>query len=44
MLEGHAGEVALAEFGNDDANGIGETGAQHAGVQVGAVGKLFAAA
>jgi hypothetical protein len=39
--EHDAGEVALAEFGSDDADGVGETGAQHAGVQVGAVIEFF---
>ncbi len=39
--EHDSGEVALAEFGSDDADGVGETGAQHAGVQVGAVIKFF---
>ena len=36
-----AGDVAFAEFGHDDADGVGEAGAQHACVQVGAVIKLF---
>ena len=39
--EHDAGEVAFAEFGNDDADGVGEAGAQHAGVQVGAIVKFF---
>ena len=39
--EHDAGEVAFAEFGGDDADGVGETGAQHAGVQVGAVSEFF---
>jgi len=36
-----AGEVAFAELGNDDANGIGEPGAKHAGVHVGTILKLL---
>jgi hypothetical protein len=39
--EHDSGEVALAEFGSDDADGVGEAGALHAGVQVGAVGEFF---
>ena len=39
--EHDSGEVAFAEFGSDDADGVGETGAQHAGVQVGAVVEFF---
>ena len=39
--EHDAGEVAFAEFGDDDADGVGEAGAEHAGVQVGAVGEFF---
>ena len=39
--EHDAGEVAFAELGNDDADGIGEAGAQHARVEVGTVLKLF---
>jgi hypothetical protein len=39
--EHDAGEVAFAEFGSDDADGVGETGAQHAGVQVGVVIEFF---
>jgi hypothetical protein len=39
--EHDSGEVAFAEFGSDDADGVGEAGAQHAGVQVGAVIKFL---
>ena len=39
--EHDAGEVAFAEFGNDDADGVGEAGAEHAGVEVGAVIKFL---
>jgi hypothetical protein len=34
-------EVALAELGDDDAYGIGEPGAKHAGVYVGTILELF---
>jgi hypothetical protein len=39
--EHDAGDVALAELGNDDADGISEAGPQHASVKVGAVGEFF---
>src|ERR1700679_4294142 len=38
--EHDAGEVAFTEFRSDDADGVGKAGAQHAGVQVGAVGEF----
>ena len=39
--EHEAGEVAFAELRDDDPDGVGEPGAEHAGVQVGAVLKFF---
>ena len=39
--EHEAGEVAFAEFGDDDPDGVGEACAEHAGVEVGAVLEFF---
>ncbi len=39
--EHEAGEVALAELGDDDAHGVGEPGAKHAGVYVGTILEFF---
>ncbi len=39
--EHDAREVAFTQLRNDDANGVGDTGAQHAGMQIGAILKLF---
>jgi hypothetical protein len=39
--EHEAGKVAFAKFGHDDANGVGEAGAEHPGVDVGAVLEFF---
>jgi hypothetical protein len=39
--EHEAGEVAFAEFRDDYADGVGESGAEHAGMKVGAVIELL---
>jgi hypothetical protein len=39
--EHDAGEVAFGEFGDDDADGVRKTRAQHAGVHVGSVVEFF---
>jgi hypothetical protein len=39
--EHESGEVAFAELGDDDADGVGEAGSEHAGVHIGPVLKFF---
>ena len=39
--EHDSGEIAFAELGRDDADGVGEARAQHACVEVGAIAEFF---